>query len=202
MKGLHTSHRAKGASVACSLLILILPVSLLAQKNSAGPVAGAIQCSIKTETESWSRDKSIPIIVSIKNISDKPVNLVGIYALQLTRSNESRDGKSGTAYWAPVDIRTGSALSLVRDAPKSGGKVPKASIHLEPAESREIRLHVDKLFWNLSFSSVWPNQSLFEAVPSGAYDLIFDIETDGRNDAQGYPLVTHVKSNRVKAIIR
>jgi len=98
-------------------------------------------------------------------------------------------------YWSPINILSGTALKL------EAGKVPQGTIHLEPHETTAIILDVTKLFWNRNFSSVWPNQRLFEVVPKGNYDLIFDVQTHGRENSEDTSIVTNIASNKVRVVI-
>ena len=174
----------------CLILFLSYSPELQAQSQTKD-VAGLIQCSIETETGTWSRESPLSVAVKIKNISKGPVDLVGIYTFQLTRADDPP-----MTYWSPVNILDGRALKL------DAGKVPKGAIHLEPHEIKPIDLDVTKLLWNRDISSVWPNQSLFEVVPKGNYDLIFDYETDRRTNSDNDPIVAHIVSNKVRIVVR
>ena len=174
----------------CLILFLCYPLELHAQSKPKD-VAGLIQCSIETETGTWSRENSLSVAVKIKNISNGPVDLVGGYSFQLTRVDDPP-----MAYWSPVNILDGTPLKL------DAGKVPEGAIHLEPHETKAINLDVTKLFWNRNISSVWPNQRLFEVVPKGNYDLIFDVETHRRKNSDNIPIVTHIASNKVRIAVR
>ena len=174
----------------CLTLFLSYPFELHAQSKPKD-VEGLIQSSIETETGTWSRQSPLSVAVKIKNISDGPVDLVGIYSFQLT----SADAQP-MAYWGPVNILDGSPLKL------DDGKVPKGTIHLEPHEIKAINFDVSKLLWNRNISSVWPNQSLFEVMPVGTYDLIFEVETDRRTNSDNNPIVTHIASNKVRIVVR
>jgi hypothetical protein len=99
-------------------------------------------------------------------------------------------------YWSPVNILNRTALKL------DAGKVPEGAIHLELHEIKPIDLDVAKLLWNRNISSVWPNHGLFEVVPKGNYDLIFDIETDRRTNSDNNPIVAHIVSNKVRIVVR
>jgi len=129
--------------------------------------------------------------VRIRNISDGPVDLVGTYSFELTGADSQP-----VAYWSPVNIQDGSPLKL------DDGKVPTGTIHLKPHEIKTINIDVSKLLWNRNLSSVWPNQSLFEVVPKGNYDLIFDVETHRRTNSANNPMVIHIASNKVRIVVR
>jgi hypothetical protein len=174
----------------CLTLFLSYPLELHAQSKPKD-VEGLVQFSIETETGTWSRESSFSVGVKIKNVSDGPIDLVGICTFQLTRADEP-----SMAYWSPVNILDGTPLKL------DAGKVPKGVIHLEPRETKAINLDVSKLFWNRTLSSVWPNQSLFEVMSKGNYHLIFDVEKDTRKSSDSIPTITHITSNKVKIVVR
>ena len=184
------ARRLQTLGFSCLLLLLCYPLELHAQ-SAPKDVAGLIQCSIETETGTWSRENPLSVAVKIKNISNGPVDLVGIYSFQLTRA----DGPP-MAYWSPVNILDGTPLKL------EAGKVPEGAIHLEPHETKTIDLDVSTLFWNRNISSVWPTQRPIEVVPKGNYDLIFDVETDRRKNSDNIPIVTHIASNKVRISVR
>jgi len=174
----------------CLISFLCYSLELHAQSKPKA-VAGLIQCSIETETGTWSREKPLSVAVKVKNISNGPVDLIGGYSLQLTTVDDPP-----MTYWSPVNILDGTALEL------QAGKVPEGAIHLEPHETRAINLNVTKLFWNRNISSIWPNYRLFEVVAKGNYDLIFDVETDRRKNSDNIPIVTHISSNKVRVAVR
>ena len=173
----------------CLILFLCYPVELHAQSKPKD-VAVPIQCSIETEPGTWSRGNVVSVTVRIKNIADAPVDIVGHYSFTLTRV----DGPP-IAYWSPVNIPDGTPVEL------EAGKVPKSAVHLELHETKAIKLEVTKLFWDRNISSVWPNKTLFEIVPKGNYDLIFDVETDRRKDSDNIPIVTHITSNKIRVVV-
>ena len=172
----------------CLTLFLSYPFELHAQTKE---VVDLIQFSIQTERGTWTRESPLSVAVKIKNVSARPVDLVGAYTFQLTGADEP-----STAYWSPVNILDGTPLKL------DAGKVPKGVIHLQPHETKAISLDVTKLFWNRTLSSVWPNERLFEIVPKGNYDLIFDVETDEGKNPDNIPIVTHIASNKVRIAVR
>ena len=175
---------------ACLILFLSYSPELHAQSETKDG-AGLVECSIETETGTWSRESPLSVAVKIKNISKGPVDLVGIYSFQLTRADDPP-----MTYWSPVNILNRTALKL------DAGKVPEGAIHLELHEIKPIDLDVAKLLWNRNISSVWPNHGLFEVVPKGNYDLIFDIETDRRTNSDNNPIVAHIVSNKVRIVVR
>ena len=175
---------------ACLTLFLSYSPELHAQSETKDG-AGLVECSIETETGTWSRESPLAVAVKIKNISKGPVDLVGIYSFQLTRADDPP-----MTYWSPVNILNRTALKL------DAGKVPEGAIHLELHEIKPIDLDVAKLLWNRNISSVWPNHGLFEVVPKGNYDLIFDIETDRRTNSDNNPIVAHIVSNKVRIVVR
>ena len=174
----------------CLILFLSCPLDLHSQSKPKD-VAGPIQCSIETEPGTWSRGNVVSVTVRIKNIAYAPVDIVGHYSFTLTRV----DGPP-ISYWSPVNIPDGTPVEL------EAGKVPKSAVHLELRETKAIKLDVTKLLWDLNVSSVWPNKMLFEIVPKGNYDLIFDVETDRRKNSDDIPIVTHIVSNKVGIIVR
>jgi hypothetical protein len=180
----------KTLCVGCLTLFLCYALELHAQSKPKD-VEGLIQSSIETETGTWSRQSPLSVTVKLKNISDEPVDLAGICSFQLTRADAQP-----MAYWSPVNILDGSPLKL------DEGKVPEGTIHLEPHEIKAINLDVSRLLWDRNISSVWPNQSLFEVMPKGIYDLIFDVEIARRTNSDNNPIITHIASNKVRIVVR
>ena len=174
----------------CLILLLYYPLEIHSQSKPKD-VAGTIQCSIKTETATWFPGRGFSVTVRIKNIADGPVDIVGHYSFTLTRV----EGPA-LAYWSPVNISDGTPVEL------KAGKVPENALHLELHETKAIELDVTKLFWDRNVSSVWPNRTLFEVVPKGNYDLIFDVETDKGENSNNMSVVTHTVSNKVGIIVR
>jgi len=174
----------------CLILFLCHPLELHAQSKPKD-VADLIQCSIETETGTWSLGTPLSVTVKIKNISNGSVDIVGGYSLELTRADDSP-----MKYWSPVNILDGTPLKL------DAGKVPQGAVHLESHETKAINLDVTKLFWDRSISSVWPNRRLFEVVPKGNYDLIFDVETDRRQNLDNIPIITHIASSKIGIVVR
>ena len=174
----------------CLILLLCYPLELHPQSRPKD-VASLIQYSIETETGTWSLGDPLSVTVKIKNISNGPVDVVGGYSFELTRV----DGPP-MMYWSPVNILDGTPLKL------EAGKVPQGAVHRESHETKAINLDVTKLFWDRNISSVWPNRRLFEVVPKGNYDLIFDVETDRRKNSENIPIVTHIASNKIGIVVR
>ena len=174
----------------CLILFLYHPRALYAQSYPKD-VAGLIQSSIETKTGTWSRETPLSVAVKMKNISNGPVDLLGIYSFQLIRVDDPP-----MVYWSPINILDGTPLRL------EGGKVPKGAIHLEPHEIKQIDLDVTKLLWDRTISSVWPNQRLFDVVLKGNYDLILDVETVRRTNSENNPIVAHIASNKVRIVVR
>ena len=174
----------------CLILFLCYPLELHSQSRPK-EVAGLIQCSIETETGTWALGRPLSVTVKIKNISNGPIDIVGGYSLELTRADDPP-----MKYWSPVNIQGGTPLKL------EAGKVPRGAVHLESHETKAINLDVTKLFWDRDISSVWPNRRLFEVVPKGNYDLIFDVETDSRKNSDNIPTVTHLASNKIGIVVR
>src|SRR5262245_52660740 len=169
--------------------LLSCPLELHSQsqpKDFESPV----ECSIETETGTWSRGNAFSVSVRIKNTADRPVDIVGHYNFTLTRV----DGPP-VAYWSPVSIPDGAPAEL------KAGKVPENAVHLELHETKTIELDMTKLFWDRNFSSVWPRKTLFEVVPKGNYDLTFGVETAGRKNSDNSPMVVHTVSNKVRITV-
>jgi len=177
----------------CFILVLCHPFALYAQIEAKQNVSDSIQCSIETETESWSTGKPTIVVVQLKNISDTDLDLVGIYSFQLK-------GIPGP-YWSPVNILSGKPLELEYEGNGTGGRVPEGLIHLQAGETKAMRFDLSNLLWNQSVSSRWPFQKLFEVVPKGIYHLIFDIQTDRRVSSDNIPDVTHLASNGVRIVV-
>jgi hypothetical protein len=175
----------------CVILSPFLPLELHAQTEVQRSLADSIHCSIEVEAEKWSRDKPIVVVVRLKNISDRDLDLLGIYSFELR-------GNPTTPYWSPVDVLSGKPLQLVYEDSSGGGRVPKAVIHLGAGDARSMNFDLSNLLWNSSFSSRWPHQGLFEVVPKGGYDLIFNVETDHRVNSDD---VTHIPSQSVRIAI-
>src|SRR6266480_1991503 len=173
----------------CLILFLCYPLELHSQSRPKD-VSGLIQCSIETENGTWSVGNPLSVTLKIKNISNGPVDIVGGYSFELTRADDPP-----MKYWSPVNILDGTPLKL------EAGKVPQGAVHLEPHETKAINFDVTKLFWNRNFSSVWPNQRLFEVVPKGNFDLIFEVETDRRKNSDNIPIVAHIASNKVRIAV-
>ena len=171
----------------CLIVFLCYPLELHAQSKPKD-VAGLIQCSVETETGTWSLGTPLSVTVKIKNISNGPIDIVGGYSLELTRADDQP-----IKYWSPVNILDGTPLKL------DAGKVPQGAVHLESHETKVINLDVTKLFWDRNSSSVWPKRRLFEVVPKGNYDLVFDVETDRRKNSDK---VTHIASNKIGIVVR
>lgn len=182
----------------CALILfLCLPLELHAQTEGKEYVADFFQCSIEAETQSWSQGRPIFVVVQLKNVSGEDANLLGIYSFELR-------GVPPAPYWSPVNILSGTPLELETESEgltKGGGRAPKGAIHLEAGETKAMRFDLSKLLWNKSFSSIWPYQKLFEVVPKGNYDLIFDVETDRRKNPDNIPYVTHKASNSVRIVV-
>jgi hypothetical protein len=154
----------------------------------------SIHCSIEVESEMWSQGKPIVVVVQLENISNSDIDLLGIYTFELR-------GDPPTPYWSPVDIRSGKPLQLVYEDSGGGGRVPKSVIHLGAGNTKSMRFDLSNLLWNQAHSSRWPHQSLFEVVPKGNYDLIFNVETDHRVNAENIPDVTHIPSKSVRIAV-
>jgi hypothetical protein len=170
----------------CLMLLLCYPLELHAQSKPK-KVAGLIQCSVETKTGTWSRGNRLSVAAKIKNISNAPVDLVGVYSFQLTRVDEPM------AYWSPVNILDGTPLKL------ESGRVPSGTVHLEAHETKTIHIDVSKLLWDRNISSIWPNRELFEVVAKGNYDLILDVQTDWEKNSDN---VAHVASNKIEIVVR
>lgn len=178
----------------CVILSPCLPLELHAQTEGTGYLADSIHCSIEVEAETWSRDKPIVVVVQLKNISDRDLDLLGIYSFELR-------GDPPTPYWSPVDVLSGKPLQLVYEDSGGGGRVPKAVIHLGAGDAKSMKFDLSNLLWNNSLSSRWPHQSLFEVVPKGDYDLIFNVETDHRVNSDNSHGVTHIPSKSVRIAV-
>ena len=177
------------------ILLPCLPLELHARTDGSDDVADSIHCLIEVETETWSQGKPVLVVVHVKNISAKDVNLVGIYTFELV-------GVPPIPYWSPVNILTGKPLELEAEVDGvGGGRVPKRVIHLGAGETKVMRFDLSNLLWNTTVSSRWPYQKLFEVVSKGNCDLIFKIETDHRVNADNIPDVTHIASNSVRIVV-
>lgn len=181
--------------LGCLILSPCLPLDLHAQTVGKEDVAGSVHCTIEVEAETWSQSKPIIVGVQLKNITDRDVKLLGIYTFELR-------GVPPIPYWSPADILSGKPLELEYDGDGiGGGRVPRGAIHLEPGETKALRFDLSNLLWNISGSSRWPHQRLFEVVPKGDYDLLFSVETDQRLNADNIPDVTHIPSNSVRIVV-
>jgi hypothetical protein len=175
------------------IFLIFLPLELNAQTEQKANSADTIQCLIEANPI-WTNENPILVSVRLKNASDKEVNLRGIYTFELT-------GVPGP-YWSPVNIRTGTPLELeFASDGNGGGRVPRDEIHLEPGETREMKLEVSSLSWNKSVSSVWPHKKLFEVVPNGTYDLRFALEAEGQANSDNTPEVIRVVSNSIRIAV-
>ena len=179
----------------CLILSPCLPLELHGQTEGKGYVADSIHSSIEVAAETWSPGKPIVVFVQLKNLSDKDIDLLGIYTFELR-------GVPATSYRSPVDILSGKPLELVYERDGSGGgRVPKGVIHLGAGDTKAMRFDLDNLLWSKTLSSRWPHQRLFEVVPKGNYDLIFNVEIDHRVNGDNIPDVTHVPSNSVRIVV-
>lgn len=178
------------------MLFLCLPPDLHSQTEGKEHAADSVRNSIEVEKENWSESKPIIIVVRLENISDKDISFLGIYSFELK-------GAPGL-YWSPVNILSGKPLELENESEglkRGGGRVPKGAIHLDRHETKTMKFDLSTLLWNKSFSSVWPNQKLFEVAPRGNYDLIFSIETGWQAKSDNTDDVTHIPSNSVRIVI-
>ena len=179
----------------CLILLPCVPLVLHAQTDGSEYVADSIHCLIEVETETWSHVKPILVVVHLKNISAKDVNLLGIYTFELA-------GVTPIPYWSPVNILNGKPLELEPDVHGiGGGRVPKRVIHLRAGETKAMTFDLSNLLWNTTLSSRWPYQKLFEVVSKGNCDLIFKVETDHRVNADNIPDVTQIASNSVRIVV-
>ena len=178
----------------CVILSPCLPLELHAQTEGKKYLADSIRSSIEVEAETWSQGKPIVVVVQLENISNSDVDLLGIYTFELR-------GDPPTPYWSPVDVLSGKPLQLVYEDSGGGGRVPKGAIHLAAGDTKSMRFDLSNLLWNQTLSSRWPHQSLFEVVPKGNYDLIFNVETDHRVNSDNSPDVTHIPSRSVRIAV-
>jgi hypothetical protein len=89
--------------------------------------------------------------------------------------------------WAPVDPGSGASY---------GANRPPALV-LEPGAVRRARVDLHHLFWQLSRSSFWPNQSLLDVAERATYRLAFDLELEDPTAASRHESGPRVRSNEV-----
>jgi len=185
-------------AVVCGLLALVFQGSSFAQKGAAP--SQLVKASMTVDYDTLAQQKPSVVTVTIANIAGREIDIKSICSfelLSLRKEAVARDHSVfGDTYWSPVDITTGTPLSLNVIDPKMlkkgvvVGRVPEEVLHFAKDETKTYKTDLTKLFWNASMGNDWPRWNLFEVVPKGSYTLLFAIQSAG-----------HAKSNEVKVSV-
>ena len=185
-------------AAVCGLLALAFQGSSFAQK-SADP-SQLIKASVTVDSDTLARQKPGVVTITLANIAGREIDIKSICSfelLSLGKEAVARDHSVfGDSYWSPVDITTGTPLSLNIIDPhmqRKGvvvGRVPEAVLHFAKDETKTFKTDLTKLLWNASMGNDWPRWNLFDVVPKGSYTLLFAIQSGG-----------HVKSNEVRVSV-
>jgi len=185
-------------AAVCGLLALVFQGSSFAQK-SADP-SQLIKASVTVDSDTLARQKPGVVTITIANIAGREIHIKSICSFELLSLGKEAVSRNhsvfGDSYWSPINIATGTPLSLNVIDPKMlkkgvvVGRVPEAVLHFAKDETKTFKSDLTKLLWNASMGSDWPRWNLFEVVPKGSYTLLFAIQSGG-----------HVKSNKVKVSV-
>jgi len=145
------------------VLMMVFSLALHARAGAAD-----FQCTIKAETRQWSEGNPIMVEVTLKNISETPLDLAGTWAFEL---KSIKTESPAARYWCPVEMSDATSLKLPAD-----GKVPKNLLHLDTGESKTFKFDLSILLWDRIISSRWPSKKLFETAPKGRYELVWRID--------------------------
>lgn len=145
--------------------------------------------SILVENPRWKMDAPIPVKLRVYNAGQVPVQgLCSFQLVDLTKGG--RDPfKERSNLWAPVIVQAEGAKPAAVPGPFSSV--------LNPGQTMDLEVDLNKLNWAKVIQSVWPRSTLSQTAEAGdEYELSFRLEvrTEGTR--------ARAESNKVKVSIK
>ena len=190
---------------ALSLTFASLPAMTTAQTKveQQNPPSRVIRCLIDTERRDWKSNEPAIVTGQIESLFDGLVEVKIVPVLYL--SSATSDALRAT-YWSPVDVLHDTALSTNRQVIGPKAKAKAISIESHPillqfkkkGDSIKFKFDARHTLWARQISSVWPSESLFSVIESGAYNLQLVLEADeGNSESQKLRIqIDSVKSKK------
>jgi hypothetical protein len=177
---------------ALTLTFASLPAMTTAQTKveQQNPPSRVIRCVIDTERRDWKSNEPAIVTGQIESLFDGPVEVKIVPVLYL--SSATSDALRAK-YWSPVDVLHDTALSTDRQVIGPKAKAKAISIESVPillqfkkkGDSIKFKFDARHTLWARQISSVWPSESLFSVIESGAYNLQLVLEADeGNSESQ------------------
>jgi hypothetical protein len=119
----------------------------------------SFRCVIWVDHEHWKKNQPAIIRGYIVNLTDQDLKICLATNLFLAPSKEK--DKLKNSFYSPVDLLTNETLDI------NG----KTAMIISKRRKIDFVLDANKLKWAKTISSVWPVESLFNAVNKGVYYL-------------------------------
>lgn len=139
-------------------------LSLLSMAAAPNPSPAARDVSPRLLVGLAATAQPTSVRVTVRNLSPRPVSFRGLTRLSLRLAGEGT--RSGSPYWAPVDLA--SARSPETSEPRP--------VRLGPAEALEVVVDLRQLAWAEGDCACWPDGTLTRVVIPGRYELMVEIE--------------------------
>jgi hypothetical protein len=140
---------------------------------------------VSLDKQQWKLGGPILVKLRVHNAGNLPVN--GICSFALTNPTVGNNPyKEGQNFWAPVIVQAGN----VEPAP---GPV---SSTLNPGETLELEVDLNKLNWAKAISNDWPSEALSQTRVAGAYEFSFRMHVKTGSSSEKF------ESNKIKVSIK
>ena len=143
--------------------------------------------SISVENSRWEMGSTIPVKLRVQNTGKVPVE--GICSFRLNDPKAGSDPyKQGRNLWAPIIVQAEGVNPAVMPGP--------ASSLLNPGQTIDVQIDLQKLNWAKAIQSTWPDGTLAQNAEAGDYEFSFRINVRIGETSEV------IESNKVKVSIK
>ena len=144
---------------------------------------------ISVENQQWKRRGPIPVKLRLHNAGKVPIT--GICSFQLDDPTAGNDPyKEGRNLWAPV-IFDEAGVQPARVIPGES-----ASSTLDPGQTLELQVDLNKLNWGKVIQNSWPDGTFYQNAEPGNFEFSF------RMNVRTGETREQIESNKVKVSLK
>lgn len=155
--------------------------------QNAGSTAGderKLEFVVSVENHKWKKGEPILVKLRVHNAGKDPIG--GICSFELRDPLTGNDPyKQGRNLWAPVFVKAEGIQPITGSG----------SSRLNPGQTIELEVDLNKLNWGTAIQSMWPNENLSQKGATGDYELSFSMNVYPRGTSE------KIESNKVKVSI-